>query len=89
MPLSLKPKYGLEIMFDSIEQECENMIALLHTLRENNLRQSQLKHNYIYATVQYIKENYMTELRLSDIAATVHINSSYLTKKFKEITARL
>ena len=86
MPLALKPKYGLEIMFNSIEQECEKLTDLLQTLKENNLRQSQLKHSYIYTTVQFIKECYMTELTLSDIAAAVHMNSSYLTRKFKEKT---
>ncbi len=87
LPLSINSKYSTGFMFDSsIEQECEELIALLRKLKKKNLRQSQLRYPYIYDTVQFIKENYMTELTLSQIAAVVHMNGSYLTKMFKEKT---
>lgn len=39
---------------------------------------------YIYDTLDYIDKNYQSKIKLEDMAETVHLNPSYLSKVFKE-----
>ena len=39
---------------------------------------------YIYDTLDYIDKNYQYKIKLEEIAEMVHLNSSYLSKVFKE-----
>lgn len=39
---------------------------------------------YIYDILDYIDKNYQSKIKLEDIAESVHLNSSYLSKVFKD-----
>ena len=75
-----------EFMFSSIEKECDKLTSLLSTLNAQYVGLPSMKHRCIYQAVAYIKENYMNDLSVREIADAVHINSAYLGQLFKKKT---
>jgi two-component system response regulator YesN len=86
LPLALKPVFGSDFMFNSIEESCEKIVSLLYTLSQAHINQSHLKYHYVHDTVNYIKEHYMSNLSLADISNAMQVNCAYLSQLFKRKT---
>lgn len=63
----------------------EFLLGKLYELISELFENSKAENNYVKKAADYIKANYMHRMYVCDIAQSLHINSRYLSRIFKEV----
>lgn len=71
---------------EEIHDACKRIIAFIVEYKYK-LMKYEGKSNVIKEAIQYLKNNYMKDLELKEVAEAVHINTSYLSSLFKKETS--
>ena len=83
-------KHKTKILRQLVDAESlENIYSLLDPIVEElsqHYTPESISNCKVQSVIQYIKDNYMKEINLNNIAAEVNLNSSYLSRIFKQIT---
>lgn len=79
---------GREVYFDTLIHACLTQILICAYRREPKEFDYTATdiNTEIYNIEKYLEENFMYEIRISDIAEEHHISMNYLTQKFKSLT---
>ena len=71
------------LQFSSIEEKCEEMLHFIDKLQRQLINMSAVHNTIILSAIDYINNNYSSDIRISQIASAINVSSAHLTRLFK------
>jgi len=71
------------IQYSSIEEKCEEMLQFINKLQHQLINKSAIHNTIVLNTIDYINDNYSSEIMIPQIAAAINVSSAHLNHLFK------